>query len=192
MKNAIILHGTSGNANENWFPWLKKKLEAKDYSVYVPNLPHADYPNMKTYLAFIKEKAPPINEETILVGHSSGAVAALGLLQSLPAGSVIKAAYLVGAFKDNLRWIDKQGKHVLGGLFEEDFDWKKIQASAQKIVFIHSENDPYCPLSHASFLATKLGAELVIQPHQKHFSVETMGDTYKEFPFLLEMIEHLA
>ena len=31
MKNALILHGTQGNSGENWFPWLKKKLEEKGY-----------------------------------------------------------------------------------------------------------------------------------------------------------------
>lgn len=26
MKNYFIIHGSFGNSQENWFPWLEKKL----------------------------------------------------------------------------------------------------------------------------------------------------------------------
>ena len=38
MKNAIVIHGTEGYPEENWFPWLKKELEQKDYIVSVPQI----------------------------------------------------------------------------------------------------------------------------------------------------------
>ncbi len=28
MRNVFIFHGTEGYPEENWFPWLKEKLEA--------------------------------------------------------------------------------------------------------------------------------------------------------------------
>jgi len=37
-KDAIILHGTMGSPEGNWFPWLKSQLE-NDYNVYVPQFP---------------------------------------------------------------------------------------------------------------------------------------------------------
>jgi predicted alpha/beta hydrolase family esterase len=188
MKNAIILHGTGGSPDGNWFPWLKKELEKKGYSVWVPELPGNDYPNRKTYTEFLLKNAPEIDSSTIIIGHSSGAVAILGLLQALPKDSTIKAAYLVAGFKDNLRWVDKKGKHVLGGLFEDDYDWTAIKKKAGKFILIQSDNDPYVPMSHGSYLSIKLDGALTINPKQKHFSIETKGDEYKEFPFLLEMI----
>ena len=37
--NVFIFHGTEGYPEENWFPWLKEKLEAKGYKVFVPQFP---------------------------------------------------------------------------------------------------------------------------------------------------------
>ena len=184
MKRAIILHGTNGTSTDNWFPWLKKELENKGFSVWTPDLPHANYPNTKIYNEFLLKNAPPVTKDTILIGHSSGTLATLGFLQALPANTKVKAVFLVAAFKDNLGWIDNKGKHILGGLFEQDYDWKALQKKAGKYVLIHAENDPYCPMSHASYLSIKLNGELVINPHQKHFSIETMGESYKQLPFL--------
>ena len=39
MKNVIIIHGTEGYPEENWFPWLKKNLEERGYNVTVPQFP---------------------------------------------------------------------------------------------------------------------------------------------------------
>jgi predicted alpha/beta-fold hydrolase len=36
VTNIFIFHGTEGHPKENWFPWLKSELEAKDYNVIVP------------------------------------------------------------------------------------------------------------------------------------------------------------
>ncbi|MBI5073039.1 hypothetical protein HZA99_04435 [Candidatus Woesearchaeota archaeon] len=39
MKYAIIVHGTDGHPQENWFPWLKEKLKLYGYEVFVPQFP---------------------------------------------------------------------------------------------------------------------------------------------------------
>jgi predicted alpha/beta hydrolase family esterase len=134
MKSAFIFHGTGSSSKDNWFPWLKKELEKKGYSVWVPDLPGADYPNTKTYNEFLLKNAPPITKNTIMVGHSSGALAVLGFLKALPDDVRIDRAFLVAGFKDNLKWIDKKGKHILGGLFEEDYDWKPTTFSLTRIM----------------------------------------------------------
>jgi len=53
MKRAIILHGTDGNPESNWFPWLKARLEAEGYEVWVPLLPENHTPNRETYGNFL-------------------------------------------------------------------------------------------------------------------------------------------
>jgi predicted alpha/beta hydrolase family esterase len=182
VKNALILHGTDADSHSNWFPWLKEKLEERDWKVWVPDLPGADAPNTKRYNGFLLSQGWDFNDETVIIGHSSGAVSALKLLPALPDEVRVKAAVLVAAFKDDLGW------DSLAGLFEEPFDFEKIKSRAGKFIFIHSDDDPYCPLSHAEFLAAKVDGEVEVIPGQKHFSVGTAGEHYREFPRILEVI----
>lgn len=182
MKKALILHGTGGSSKENWFPWLKNELEKKGYDVWVPELPGADKPNIQRYIPFIFENKPwDFDEDTILIGHSSGAVAILGLLQHLPEDTKVGDCYLVGAFKNDLGW------DSLSELFIGPFDFGLIKKKASSFTFIHSDNDPYCPLDHAKYLAEKLSGELIIRQGQGHFSTTTNPE-YAQFPFLQDLI----
>jgi len=183
MKKAVILHGTDGNHKENWFPWLKNELELREFNVWSPDLPQADEPSIKRYNKFLLKKNDwEFDQDTILIGHSSGAVAILGLLQDLPKDISVDTCYLVGAFKDDLGW------DSLKNLFDDPFDFNLIKTKAKQFIFIHSDNDPYCPLDHAKFLSKELNGILIKKKKQKHFSVGTMGKQYLQFPDLLNLI----
>lgn len=183
MKNALILHGTNDHSQKNWFDWLRIELEKEGYRVWVPDLPKASHPNIKRYNKFLLEKNDwEFNKESIIIGHSSGSVSIFGLLQVLPKDIKVKSCYLVGSFKNDLGW------DVLDGLFEESFDFKKIKQKTKEFHFIHSDNDPYCPLDHAEYLCEQVSGELIILPGQKHFSVGTYGEKYMQFPYLLTLI----
>jgi len=183
MKSVLILHGLGNNSQGNWFPWLKKELESKGWKVWVPDLPQSDKPNVKRYNEFIfSNKDWELNDKSVLIGHSAGAVAILGLLQELKNNQQVDTCVLVGSFKDNLGW------NVLDGLFEKPFDFEKIKKHAKRFVFVHSDNDPHCPLEHAKYLAEKLGGKLIVKKGQGHFNLKE-GSEYKKFPLMLEILE---
>lgn len=124
MKNALILHGTNGSPEANWFDWLKAELEKLSYKVWVPQLPGADKPSVKRYNKFLlEENSWDFNEESIIIGHSSGSVEILGLLQALPEGVEVDTCYLIGSFSHVLA--DEPDWGQLKGLFEKPFDFKK-------------------------------------------------------------------
>lgn len=184
MKNAFILHATDNTSQGNWYPWVKQQLENSGYNVWSPDLPHAEKPSIRRYNTFLLgNKEWKFDKDTLIIGHSSGAVAILGLLQAFPEGTIVDTCVLVGSFKDNLDW------DALNDLFVDPFDFDTIKKRAKRFIFIHSDNDPYCPLDHAKYLSQKLNGKLQIVPGQKHFSIGTMGETYKEFPLLLELIQ---
>ena len=182
MKSAVILHGTLGSPDGNWFKWLKSELEIKELQVWLPVLPHAEQPSLKEWAEYVQTSCPfEINEDTLIVGHSSGAILALILAQqnNRPIGAIVS----VSVFHDNsLNW-DPNGR-----LFDVDFDWSKIQANIKQLLFVHSDNDPYVPLEQAQYVADNCRAELIMIPGQGHFNLER-GPDYKEFPKLLEIIE---
>lgn len=184
-KNAIILHGTNFDPNRlevehlgNWFPWLKEQLESDGYKVWLPELPKAWAPNIQTYWNFLKDF--DFNEQTIIIGHSSGAAAILGVLQRLPAGIKINKAILVAGFYRDQGWnCDK--------LFDLEIDFEKIKNAAKKIELIWSPNDPYIAKEQTDYLAENLGVEPVIIPNSGHFNLE-YGERFRGFPDLLDLI----
>ncbi len=182
MTNAIILHGTGGTPESNWFRWLEAELQNRGMQVFLPALPNTQQPSLRDNLDFIHANCPfKINEETLVVGHSSGAILALILAQENP--SPVCGVVAVSVFHDNsLKW------EALNKLFDTDFDWQKIRAKAGKLLFIHSDTDPYVPLEQAQYVADNCGAEMLVISGQGHFNLE-QGDHYKQFPKLLEIMQ---
>lgn len=185
MKNALILHGTDANHHSNWFPWLKKALIDLNYNVWLPDLPQANQPNIVRYNQFILHD-PTINwqfnSESIIIGHSSGAVEILGLLNDPQFPPVtIKAGFLIGAFKGNL------GRNSLNGMVA-NFNYNLIRTKARQLIFIHSNDDPNCSIEDARNLSQQLKAQLIEFQGMGHFSQNTMPE-YKKFPELLTIIQ---
>lgn len=193
MKNALILHGTDADHSHNWFPWLKTQLEALGWVAWVPDLPGADAPNIERYNAFLIEqlgqavrgggfeKRRGLNGDSVIIGHSSGAVEILGLLNEIALAEPVAACFLVGVFRGDLGWDNLKGMNA-------DFDFEVIKTKSRKFVFIHSDNDPYCPLEHAEYLSMKLGGKLIFIPGQGHFTT-SLDPSYTKFPKLLEIIK---
>jgi len=185
MANFLILHGTGASPSANWFLWLKGALIGKGHHVWLPQLPAADKPNADTYTNFLlANKEFAYDKDTVLIGHSSGAVEILHLLQHLPEGMPVKAAILVSVFKDDLGWDN------LGGLFTEPFDFDRIAKHCANFTYIHSDDDPYCPIEHAEYFAKQTGGKLITIEGQGHFNTEP-GPKYKRFPELLKIIDSI-
>lgn len=182
MKTALILHGTMGSPDGNWFKWLKRELERQGIIVWLPALPNSELPSLRQEADFVHAHCPfPIDEETLIVGHSSGAILALILAQEStePIGAVVA----VSVFHDNsLHW------EANDRLFDVDFDWTAIQQHAKRRYFVHSDTDPYVPLEQAQYVARNCNGEMVILPDQGHFNLER-SKAYSSFPKLVELIK---
>lgn len=185
MKRFLILHGADGSPQSNWYMWLKGVLIGKGYEVWLPQLPDSHQPNTEKYNEFLlSNKNFIFDEDTILIGHSAGAVEILSLLENLQKDSCVGGAILVSVLKDSL------GIKSLEGLFLKPFDFETIQSRCPEFIFVHSDNDPYCPLEHAEYFCEKTDGELVVYENQGHFNTEP-GPKYKRFPEILEIIETL-
>ena len=93
QPKSVILHGTNSNHEQNWFPWLKSELKLRGYEVWSPDLPGAEKPNLDAYDAFLNSHGWDF-QDNLLVGHSSGAVAILSLLESFQSDIVVDTVIL--------------------------------------------------------------------------------------------------
>lgn len=181
MKNAIIFHGSGTTPEAVWHPWLKKELEKKGYKVSIPILTADDPAPLDVWLPLaLKEN---YNEETVLIGHSSGAPLILSVLENI--NVKIKQAILIAGFITPLP-ADKGHNPIL----QEKYDWNKIKGNSKEMIIINSTNDPWgCDDKQGKAIAEKVGGKLIVN-NEGHMGSQTFNQPYKKFPFLLKLIEN--
>jgi len=185
-NNVLIFHGTEGYPEENWFPWMKEKLEAEGCKVTVPQFPTPPIVAAKIseWFDVLKSCEKDINENTILIGHSLGGIFTLRVLEKL--SHSVKTAVFVGTPIGIKPILNYERDKSFSGF---DFDWDNIKKKAKNFIVYQSDNDPYVGLENGEELAKNLGVELTFVPNAGHFSKRTAG--YVDFPHLLEKLKKL-
>ena len=182
MKNAIIIHGTEGYPEENWFPWLKNELEQRGYDVIVPQFPSPPVVPAKIseWFDVLSEHKDKINKQTLLIGHSLGGVFTLRILEKLD--KPVAGAFLTGTPIGEKPILNYDRDVAFSGF---NFNWEKIRQNAKRFVVFQSDDDPYVGLENGKKLAENLGVELHSVPNAGHFNAKA---GYTKFPELLNEI----
>jgi predicted alpha/beta hydrolase family esterase len=180
MKNACIFHCTSCTPESFWYPYLKAFLEEKGYTVWVPSLPSSDKPDLAVQLPYCLDNFK-YNEESILIGHSSGCPLILSILENLDCK--VKLVVLVAGFTPKLK---KDPYSIL----QKSYDWERIKNNCEHFVFINSDNDPWrCDDKQGRIMFNKLGGDLIIRHGEGHMGSDSFNQPYKEFPLLVNIIK---
>ena len=180
----LILHGTSSNSKGNWFLWLKAELEALGHQVVVPDLPGADQPDVDRYYEHLKSLKIDFND-LVVIGHSSGSVALLGIIQNLK-DERLHSAIMVGSFTKRLS--ESPSWTMLSRLFNKPFDYEQIKKKVGKFIFVHSIDDPICDINEAKELHAKLGGEFIELQGKGHMILR-LDPSMDKFPELLDTIK---
>lgn len=187
MKQAILLHGTGGSDQDYfWFADTKKFLESRGYAVWWPLLPHTDRPVLEESALFVEEHMPRVDDETIIIGHSSACPLILHLLDV--ALFKVKQVVLVAGFYTP---IDEKAQGGISYLMlpPDGFDCERIMSAANEIVLINSDNDPWsCNDTQARPMAEALSAKFIIAPGQGHMGSLSFQQPYREFSLLKELL----
>ena len=188
MKRAIIVHCWGGTPNYCWYPTVKHELEKQDFVVEVPAMPETDEPKLKLWLPKLQETIGEPSEELYLIGHSAGCVTIMRYLEQLPEGTKIGGIVLVAGFTDNL------GFDELSNFFQTPLDVPALKNKLVNVaVLIHSDDDPYVPVSFGEELRDNLGGELVVLHGLKHMSGPVDNeDSCDQLPSVIEAITKLS
>jgi len=181
MKRAVILHGTDGSPSDNWFPWLKSKLKECGYEVWVPAMPNNHTPNRQVYNDFLFSGGWDFTDN-LVVGHSSGAVSVLNLLEDSRCPK-IKTGILVGAWA-NMSETDLDQEQFKDLFPAAGFNFETIAGKTGELVYMHGSDDPYCPLDQAQWLAKQTDSQIIVVPNGHH-----LGSKFTELPELIKVLK---
>ena len=184
MPTAFIFHGTAGHSQENWFPWLKKKLEERGFEVIVPQFPTPENQTPEAWLEVFRPYQHLWDEHTLVFGHSLGGAFLLRVLEEVEVE--IRAAFLVAA---PIGILPIKNIATDKPFLEKSFDWETIRSRAQDFFIFHSDNDPFMNPENGKQLAGHLGVELNLVPGAGHFNT---ASGYTTFEALLEKVDGLT
>lgn len=168
MLAMIIPGNANADMSQFWYPYVKKELEKIGIKVIAKNMPDPDLARKEYWLPFIEEQTGGA-QQTILIGHSSGAVAILRYMES----HKIEGAVIVGVCYTDLG----DEKEKISGYYEDPWRWEKIKQNAKWIIQFASADDPYIPTEEARYVRDRLNTEYYEYADRGHF----MENEFSEF-----------
>ena len=174
MNNYVILHGSFGSKDGNWFPWLKQQLEDKNYKVDVPQMPigvgNQNYDNWSKEFSKLD-----INENTIIIAHS---IAPVFVCKYLINNKIkVKKLLFVCGFNNYLviyTDFDAVNKPMFLNNLED------IKNYCNNIVCFYSDNDPYVKFDVEKSFADSISTEQHIIKNGGHINSETGYTKFEE------------
>ncbi len=201
----LILHGSFGSPEENWFPWLKLKLEEKGHKVYLPKLPVDDFDNFKPENKPIQNleswlhAVHPILKEIIesaddltIIAHSISPAFVLSLMQAEPKLKLKKliavAPFLHHGEASKIWQIEKVNDSFLNAaeeLISDPAGLNTVKSRIGETIVIYSDNDPYVNPGESIEYSELLDARPVEIKGGGHFNTEA---GYTKFEQLLNLV----
>lgn len=201
----LIMHGSYGSPEENWFRWLEKELKGLGHQVILEQFPVDDWKvvndigpdKISTYSAiqslsvwqdfFVKNILPRIESiPTIFVGHSIAPIFMLHMLQKYDlhlAGAVFVAPFFNIPDAPAVWQFYPPNKTF----YNYKFDFAKIKSQLGKSYVVYGDDDPYVPSTEPPLFAAKLGSQTSVVKGGGH-----CGGIFKEFPLVKQLALSLA
>ncbi|KAJ1446187.1 Alpha/Beta hydrolase protein [Pelagophyceae sp. CCMP2097] len=157
-------NGCSGNVRDaNWYGWLEQQLIRSDIfdEVVLRNMPDPNAARESIWVPFIRDELIADGAHTVVVGHSSGAVAAMRLLEKTELMGVV----LISACHTDLGDAGERR----AGYYSRKWEWDKIQSNCKWAVQFHSDDDPFIPAHEADHVASNIKSEYHFFEKRSHF-----------------------
>ena len=139
-RRVVIVPGNgAGCASANFYPWLASALRARGHEVLLREMPDADRARRRVWAPFVAAELVRGDARCVLVGHSSGALAALRLAER----ARVRAVVLVSATPSDLGDRNERAS----GWYDAPWRGAAVRANARRVALFASADDPYIPLA---------------------------------------------
>ncbi|NQV90684.1 alpha/beta hydrolase [Candidatus Uhrbacteria bacterium] len=187
QKNCLVVHGCPGDEEslmdlsertytKHWIPWIRRELNARGIHTQVPLLPEPWAPDYNKFKAEFEKY--PVNESTILIGHSCGGAFLVRWLGDTK--QKIDTLILVAPWK-----ISDEGDEARDRYYTYPID-ESIKDRIGRIVMFTSDDEEEDGKKSVQIFHKALGGKLIELKGKGHFTSESMGG--EAFPELLREI----
>ncbi|HEU5062459.1 MAG TPA: alpha/beta fold hydrolase [Solirubrobacterales bacterium] len=176
MKEIVIVHGTGGDPEENWFPWLAEEVRERGHKAILPTFPTPEGQELDRWLAVLEEEVGELTPDTVLVGHSLGAGFILRALER--SNAKVAGTFLVSGFVGELG--QEEFDPLNAPFFKDEFDWDRIQKSSGVFQAYLGSDDPYVPRAKGEELAAFLGVPLIVIDGGGHLNTAAGFRTFEQ------------
>ena len=170
MKPRVVyVHGNgTQHWSYGWASWLRNQLIVTGYDTFFETMPDSVIAREQFWLPFL-EKHVQVGANDIIVGWSSGAVAAMRYAEDHQIhGSVLIAP----CYTDLGDAMEKQS-----GYYDTPWDWSAIRANQKHTALVFAADDPFIPQSEPDVHRLDSGGHFIEQ---------------STFPELLEIIRDMS
>jgi uncharacterized protein len=172
LPKVILIHGNGGStAGDIWLPFVERELSALGLVVINETFPDNVKARARVWLPFLEKLGA--DEHTILIGHSSGAVAAMRYAEI----HRLWGSILVGVCHTDLG----DSGEAASGYYKAPWQWQRIRENQQWIAIYNSRDDPHIPIAEPRLVAAQLQCSYFEFADRGHF-----GDA--ELPEVVEFV----
>lgn len=177
LLKIIFIHGNGGaTASDAWIPAVCKDLEATGVQIVAETFPDNYTAKSSVWIANLEKLKA--GDSTIIVGHSSGALAAMRYAED----HKLLGSVLVGAAHTDLGDANEKAS----GYFDTPWQWDNIRTNQNWIIQFGSTDDPYIPVDEQHFVRDNLATEYHEFKNRGHFMDNTFPELTKA---ILEKIQ---
>ncbi len=140
MKNYFVIHALGNNENDYWYKFIKQNVEGNGYKCFVPTMPPIEEMSYKSWAKCFDKYKKFINEESVFVGHSTGAIFIVKYLMENNI-KIDKFISVVGFNKENTHSINPLWDNINKSFFVENLE--HFQKFANERISFYSPTDVY-------------------------------------------------
>lgn len=189
-KRVFIVHRWEGSPRKDWYPWLKRELQKKGFTVMVPAMPHPERPTIGDWTKHLAKAVGKLDDDTYFIGHSVGCQTIIRHLatQKTACGG---AVFVGGWFKLTPEATeDAASRRIAKPWLYSTIPFNAARKNLKSSIAFLSDDDPYVPFHENKEVFEKvLGAEVILRKGRGHF---TGSEGATELPEALKAIVKMA
>lgn len=174
MEKYVILHGSFGSNEGNWFPWLKQELQDRSKQVFTPQMPVGV--GKQNFESWSKElDILAIDKNTIVIAHS---IAPVFVCKYLVKNKIkVKKLIFVCGF-NNYLGINPDYNAVNEPMYFDNLE--DVKDYCDDIVCFYSDNDPYVEFNIEKQFADAVADEQIVIKDGGHINSESGFTKFEE------------